>query len=103
MPPTLRGRLVSQAPTARAQAYTSSKYSQALDTDTGYMSDWGTQIMPLGISYGQQDGANTGGGSGLTPGNAIGWDKYGRITAALKASYAITPALEAGAGVSSHW
>ena len=88
---------------AKSNPYKSIKYYQALDTDTGYMNDWGTQIMSLGIDYGQQVGATTGGGSGLTPGNAIGWDKYGRITAALKASYAITPALEAGAGVSSHW
>jgi hypothetical protein len=34
---------------------------------------------------------------------AIGWDKYGRISSGVKASYAITPALTVGAGVTPNW
>jgi hypothetical protein len=77
-------------------------YFQPLDTDTGYMADWGTQIMSLGIDYYQilYGGAAA---AGLNPGVAIGYDKYGRISVGAKASYAITPALTVGAGASAHW
>jgi hypothetical protein len=34
---------------------------------------------------------------------AIGYDKYGRIQFGVKASYAITPALTVGAGVTPNW
>jgi hypothetical protein len=77
-------------------------YFQPLDTDTGYMADWGTQIMSLGIDYYQIINGGAA-GAGLNPGVAIGYDKYGRLSVGAKASYAITPALTVGAGASAHW
>jgi len=62
------------------------------------MADWGTQIMSLGVDYYQIIGA-----PGNNPGVSIGWDKYGRVVAGAKASYAITPALTVGAGATPNW
>ena len=84
---------------AKSNPYKSIKYYQPLDTDTSYMADWGTQIMSLGIDYYQIVGS----GTGSNPGVTIGWDKYGRVAAGFKASYAMTPALTVGAGVSPQW
>jgi hypothetical protein len=83
---------------AKSNPYKSIKYFTPLDTDTSYMADWGTQIMSLGLDYYQiLSAANN------NPGVSIGWDKYGRISAGLKASYAITPALTVGAGITPNW
>ena len=84
---------------AKSNPYKSIKYFQPLDTDTGYMADWGTQIMSLGVDYYQIIGSQT----NTNPGVAIGWDKYGRVTPGLKASYAWTPALTVGAGITPQW
>jgi hypothetical protein len=83
---------------AKSNPYKSIKYFQPLDTDTSYLADWGTQIMSLGLDYGQIITTN-----GTSPGVTIGWDKYGRVAAGLKASYAITPALTVGAQVQPNW
>jgi len=85
---------------AKSNPYKSIKYFQPLDTDTSYMADWGTQIMSLGVDYYQIIGAASGAGN---PGTQIGWDKYGRVTAGAKASYAWTPALTVGAGITPNW
>ncbi|HWM98707.1 MAG TPA: hypothetical protein VNO54_16830 [Streptosporangiaceae bacterium] len=87
---------------AKSNPYKSIKYFQPLDTDTSYMADWGTQIMSLGVDYYQILGVSVASG-GANPGTAIGWDKYGRVSAGVKASYAITPALTVGAGVTPNW
>jgi hypothetical protein len=83
---------------AKSNPYKSIKYYQPLNTDTSYLADWGTQIMSLGIDYYQIINTN-----GTNPGTSIGWDKYGRIVAGLKASYAVTPVLTVGAGVTPNW
>jgi len=83
---------------AKSNPYKSIHYYQPLDTDTSYMADWGTQIMSLGIDYYQIISPGV-----TSPGTAIGWDKYGRIAAGAKASYAITPALTVGAGITPNW
>src|SRR5215467_8046344 len=70
---------------AKSNPYKSIKFFQPLDTDTGYMADWGTQIISLGVDYYQTL-------YGGFPAGGIGWDKYGRVTAGVKASYAWTPA-----------
>jgi hypothetical protein len=77
-------------------------YFQPLDTDTGYLADWGTQIMSLGIDYYQiiNGGAAQ---AGLNPGVAIGYDKYGRLAVGAKAAYSITPALTFGVGAQANW
>ena len=80
---------------AKSNPYKSIKYFQPLDTDTSYMADWGTQITSLGVDY-YQIMTNS-------PGLNIGWDKYGRVTSGIKASYALTPALTVGAGVTPNW
>ncbi len=80
---------------AKSNPYKSVKYFQPLDTDTSYMADWGTQITSLGVDYYQ--GAINGLGTG------IGWDKYGRVSTGVKASYAVTPALTVQALVTPNW
>jgi hypothetical protein len=62
------------------------------------LSDWGTQITSLGIDYFQS--VNTG---PRFIGNAIGYDKYGRIMLGAKASYAVTPALTLAFNVAPNW
>jgi hypothetical protein len=84
---------------AKSNPYKSIKYYQPLSTDTSYLGDWGQNIMSLGVDYYQIVGS----GTGSNPGTTIGWDKYGRISAGVKASYAITPALTVGAGVTPNW
>jgi len=86
---------------AKNNPYKKIGYFQPLDTDTGYLADWGTQIMSLGIDYYQ--GSLSMGQAGLSEGVAIGYDKYGRIVAGAKAAYALTPALTVGTGVTAHW
>ena len=83
---------------AKISPYRAINYYQPLDLDTGYLSDWGTQIFSLGVDYFQQ--LNTG---PQFVGNAIGYDKYGRIAFGAKASYAVTPALTVGFGVQPNW
>jgi hypothetical protein len=83
---------------AKSNPYKSIKYYTPLDTDTSYLNDWGTQIMSLGVDYYQIIGA-----SQNNPGVTIGWDKYGRVAAGAKASYAWTPALTVGFGVQPNW
>jgi hypothetical protein len=85
---------------AKSNPFKSIKYFQPLDTDSSYMGDWGTQILSLGIDYFHQLFYNA---AGVSLGQAIGYDKYGRITVGGKASYALTPAFTVGAGVSAAW
>ena len=83
---------------AKSNPYKKIGYYTPLDTDTGYMADWGTQIMSLGVDYYQIIGA-----ANNNPGVSIGWDKYGRISTGVKASYAWTPSLTVGAGITPNW
>jgi len=83
---------------AKSNPYKSIKYYQPLDTDTSYLADWGTQIMSLGLDYGQIITTN-----GSSPGVQIGWDKYGRVSPGVKASYALTPALTVGLQAMPNW
>jgi hypothetical protein len=85
---------------AKSNPFKTVGYFQPLDTDSSYLGDWGTQILSLGIDYFNQLYYNA---SGLTPGVAIGYDKYGRIEAGGKVAYALTPAFTVGAGVAAAW
>jgi hypothetical protein len=76
-------------------------YYQPLDTDTSYLADWGTQITSLGLDY--SNAPLSAGGTLGYPGNAIGWDKYGRLQAGIKGTYAITPSLSVMATANGHW
>jgi len=86
---------------AKSNPYRHIGYFTPLDTDTGYLADWGTQIMSLGIDYYQ--GSLSLNQAGLSEGVAIGYDKYGRIVTGAKASYALTPALTVGTGLTLTW
>jgi hypothetical protein len=98
-PLTLAGMVMyTSGDSAKSNPFRSIGYYQALDTDTSYGADWGTQIFSLGIDYFHILYNNA---TGLNPGVAIGYDKYGRIQAGVKASYAITPAFTVGAGVTT--
>jgi hypothetical protein len=77
------------------------RYFQPLDTDTGYVADWGSSLTSLGIDY--LNAWNEAAGRLAYPGAATGWDKYGRAQLGAKATYAITPTLSAMAGASLHW
>jgi hypothetical protein len=87
---------------AKSNPFTSIGYFQALDTDTGYAADWGTQIFSLGVDYFNiLYGAAA--AAGLNPGVAIGYDKYGRLQVGAKASYALTPSFTVGAAATANW
>ena len=92
--------MATSGQSAQSNPYKSIRYFQPLDTDTSYLADWGTQIISLGVDYYQIMGAASGAGN---PGTEIGWDKYGRIVTGVKASYAWTPSLTVGAGVTPSW
>ena len=85
---------------AKSNPYKSIRYFQPLDTDSSYMGDWGTQIFSLGIDYFNQLYYNA---AGLSGGQAIGYDKYGRMGGAGKVAYALTPSFTAGAGAAAFW
>ena len=77
------------------------RYYQPLDTDTGYLADWGSSLTSLGIDY--LNAWNEAAGRIAYPGNQIGWDKYGRLQFGAKATYAITPDLSVMGGANVHW
>jgi hypothetical protein len=77
------------------------RYFQPLDTDTGYLADWGSSLTSLGIDY--LNAWNENQGRISYPGVGIGWDKYGRMQLGLKATYALTPSLSFMGGANLHW
>ncbi|MGH2393042.1 MAG: hypothetical protein ACRDGH_06035 [Candidatus Limnocylindria bacterium] len=86
---------------ARENTLDDVNYFQPLDTDTSYLADWGTQLTSLGLDY--FSAMNEAQARVSYPGTSIGWDKYGRMQLGLKATYAITPALNIMAGANGHW
>jgi hypothetical protein len=74
---------------------------QPLDTDTGYLADWGPQLFALGVDYLQA--LNEGAGQVGYQGNYIGYDKYGRIAISPRVTYAWTPLLSMAGGVIANW
>jgi hypothetical protein len=75
-------------------------FYQPLSTDTSFAADWGTQIYSLGIDY---FNILYGTVAGLNPGNAIGYDRYGRMQVGAKVAYAVTPAWTVGGAVTAAW
>jgi hypothetical protein len=87
--------------TARNNTLGTVRYFQPLDTDTGYLADWGTAHTSLGIDFSV---AHNGGATRLAyPGVSIGFDKYGRMQFGAKATYAVTPELSISGGASGIW
>jgi hypothetical protein len=62
-------------------------YFDPLDLDTGYWAGW-SNIQALGVDY-----FNGGGGTLAGMSTGIGYDRYGRMGFALRATYSVTPAL----------
>jgi hypothetical protein len=73
-------------------------YFQPLDLDSGYWSGW-SNIQALGVDY-FNGGSGFGGGN---PATAIGYDRYGRLGFALRATYSLTPRLAFYGIVSPTW
>jgi len=76
-------------------------YYQVLNTDTGYLADWGPNLTALGIDY--LNAHNEAAGVVGYLGNQIGYDKFGRIQFGAKATYAITPDLSISALGDAIW
>jgi hypothetical protein len=94
-------QVYSTGNTARNNQLGTVRSFQPLTTDTGYLADWGTQLTSLGLDY--LNALNEAGGRIAYPGVSVGWDKYGRAQAGLKATYSITPSLSIMAGANGHW
>jgi hypothetical protein len=73
------------------------RYFQPLDLDTGYWAGW-SAIQALGIDYFNGGGGTIGGMATL-----IGYDRYGRMGGALRATYSLTPELAFYGVVSPTW
>ena len=72
-------------------------YFEPLNLDTGYWAGW-SQIQALGVDY-----FNGGGGTLAGMSTGIGYDRYGRLGFALRATYSLTPALAFYGIVSPTW
>ncbi len=75
------------------------KYYEPISTDTSFYAGW-AEIWALGIDYFNILRANAG---GLSPGVAIGYDKYGLIRFGMRGSYALTPAFTVRAAANANW
>jgi hypothetical protein len=82
---------------ARDNLSVSKRYYEPLDLDTGYWNGW-MGLLALGIDY-----FNGGGPTNLGMDTNIGYDRYGRGTFALRATYSITPAWSVYGVVAPNW
>jgi len=83
---------------ARDNLSRSKRYYEPLDLDTGFWSGGWLGILGLGVDY-----FNGGGGANAGMDTNIGYDRYGRGSFALRATYSITPALSVYGVVSPNW
>ena len=83
---------------ARDNLSVSKRYYEPLDLDTGFWSGGWLGILGLGVDY-----FNGGGGANQGMDTNIGYDRYGRISFALRATYSLTPALAFYGVVSPNW
>jgi len=83
---------------ARDNLSRSKRYYEPLDLDTGYWSGGWLGILGLGVDY-----FNGGGPTNQGMDTNIGYDRYGRIQFALRATYSITPALSVYGVVAPTW
>jgi hypothetical protein len=75
------------------------KFYEPISTDTSFYATW-AEIWALGIDY---FNIIRSGATGLNPGVAIGYDKYGLMRVGARASYALTPAFTLRTGVTASW
>src|SRR5437660_3992760 len=83
---------------ARDHLSQSQRYYEPLDLDTGYWSGGWLGILGLGVDY-----FNGGGPTNQGMDTNIGYDRYGRMQAALRVTYSITPALSVYGVVAPTW
>jgi hypothetical protein len=83
---------------ARDNLSLSKRYYEPLDLDTGYWSGGWLGILGLGVDY-----FNGGGGANQGMDTNVGYDRYGRGSFALRATYSLTPALAFYGVVSPNW
>jgi hypothetical protein len=83
---------------ARDNLSLSKRYYEPLDLDTGYWSGGWLGILGLGVDY-----FNGGGGANQGMDTNIGYDRYGRGSFALRATYSLTPSLSFYGVVSPNW
>ncbi len=74
-------------------------FFEPISTDTSFYAGW-ANIFALGIDYFNILYARA---SGLNPGNAIGYDKYGLMRFGARATYALTPAFSVNGAVTASW
>src|SRR5262249_8622982 len=89
----------------------SKRYYEPLDLDTGFWSGGWLGILGLGVDYfngggGAHIGVDTNRGAGaatigMDPN--VGYDRYGRGSFALRATYSLTPSLSFYGVVSPNW
>jgi hypothetical protein len=74
-------------------------FFQPLVTDSGYYSGW-SEIWGLGVDYFHQLRNNA---AGMSPGVAIGYDKYGLGRIGTRATYALTPTFSLRSNILASW
>ena len=77
------------------------KYYQPIDNDSSYFAGGWASVWGLGIDYFNM--MRGGAASGVSPGVSIGYDKYGLIRGAIRASYALTPAFTLSSAFNANW
>ena len=83
---------------ARDNLSLSKRYYEPLDLDTGFWSGGWLGILGLGVDY-----FNGGGGANIGMDSQVGYDRYGRGSFALRATYSLTPSLSFYGVVSPNW
>src|SRR5215831_5507462 len=83
---------------ARDNLSRSKYYFEPIDLDTGYWSGGWLGILGLGVDY-----FNGGGGANLGMDTNVGYDRYGRGSFAIRATYSLTPSLSFYGVVSPNW
>ena len=76
----------------------SKRYYEPLDLDTGFWSGGWLGILGLGVDY-----FNGGGGANIGMDTNVGYDRYGRMSFGLRATYSLTPSLAFYGVVSPNW
>src|SRR5262244_1237561 len=83
---------------ARDNLSQSKRYYEPLDLDTGFWSGGWLGILGLGVDY-----FNGGGGANIGMDTNVGYDRSGRGSFALRATYSLTPSLSFYGVVSPNW
>jgi hypothetical protein len=83
---------------ARDNLSQSKRYYEPLDLDTGFWSGGWLGILGLGVDY-----FNGGGGANIGMDTNVGYDRYGRGSFGLRATYSLTPSLAFYGVVSPNW